>query len=71
MRLGLLCALLMLGAVPLPSHAAPVSMGELTVGPSSNIVQVDRRCGRGRHYVPRHRNRAGHIVHGRCVYNHR
>lgn len=37
--------------------------------PAPNIVQVDRRCGRGLHYVPRHRNRAGQLIRGHCVPN--
>jgi hypothetical protein len=40
--------------------------------PSSPIIQVDRRCGRGRHYVPAHvvkayRDRAGHFHPSRRV----
>jgi hypothetical protein len=33
---------------------------------TSAIVQVDARCGRGRHYVPRHRYH-GHWVAGHCA----
>jgi hypothetical protein len=38
---------------------------------SQNIIQVDRRCGRHRHYIPHHRDRFGHWHGGRCVPNHR
>jgi hypothetical protein len=34
-------------------------------------VDVDRRCGRGFHYVRRHVNRFGHVVRGHCVRNRR
>lgn len=40
---------------------------------ASPIIAVDRRCGRGRHYVPRHRvrDRYGHLhwIAGHCIRN--
>jgi hypothetical protein len=54
--------------------AAPVpGPAQVTNDAASPIIQVDRRCGPGRHYVPRHRvrDRYGHPrwVAGRCVRN--
>jgi hypothetical protein len=35
---------------------------------SPDIVKVDRRCGRHRHYVPGHRSRRdGHYMRGYCA----
>ncbi len=52
-----------------PAHARPVAPlpdAEL----SAPIVQVDTRCGRGRHFVKAHRNKkTGVLVPGRCVRN--
>jgi hypothetical protein len=52
--------------------AAPVpGPAQVTSDVSSPIIQVDRRCGPGRHYVARHRVRGRdgklHWVAGRCV----
>ncbi|MGO8918304.1 MAG: hypothetical protein ACLQJR_20585 [Stellaceae bacterium] len=59
-------------AAPLPVEAAPFAAPRSEVGPAPAIVQIDRRCGRGRHYVPRHRRaRDGRIIRGHCAPNHR
>jgi len=50
------------------AQAAPAPREGVTAA-NSPIVQVDRRCGRGRHFVGRHRDRRGHIIPGRCVPN--
>jgi hypothetical protein len=47
-------------AAPNPAPA------QVTNDVSSPIIQIDRRCGRGRHYVGRHRYH-GHWVAGRCA----
>jgi hypothetical protein len=54
--------------------AAPVpGPAQITNETASPIIQVDRRCGRGRHFVPRHRvrDRYGrlHWVGGYCARN--
>jgi len=73
---GLLLSFAIVGAVmgspaviPVASAAPSPGLGVTDGAAQSPIVQVDRRCGRGRHYVPRHRNRAGHIVKGYCARN--
>jgi hypothetical protein len=53
-----------------PSLAFVPSAGLEAHGGSANIIQVDRRCGRHRHYVPRHRDRFGHWHGGRCIWDH-
>ena len=58
--------------VPVPAHAmvmTPPTAEQL--GPSPNIVQVDRRCGRGFHWVRGHRNRYGHWIRSHCGRNRR
>jgi hypothetical protein len=57
-------------AYPEPSHAVSVSTSRIEAAPSPNIVEVDRRCGPGRHWIHRHRNRAGHWVRGHCSRRH-
>jgi hypothetical protein len=47
------------------ASAAP-NPGPAQMTNPSAIVQVDSRCGRGRHYVPRHHEH-GHLIGGRCV----
>jgi hypothetical protein len=56
---------LMIAATP-SSHAASAGVLRTEIGPSPNVVEVDRRCGRGRHWVSGHRNRFGHWVRGHC-----
>jgi hypothetical protein len=51
------------------SQAAP-ALGPAVAGDHSAIIQVDSRCGRDHHYVPRHRNHAGHLVAGYCAPDH-
>ena len=55
-------------AAPNPAQAQVTSEG------SSPIIQVDRRCGHGRHFVPRHRVRGHdgrlHWIGGVCIRNH-
>ncbi len=53
-----------------PAPAAPVTPAPAATPPSS-IIQVDKRCGSGRHYVASHRNKAGVLVKGRCVRDRR
>lgn len=62
LSIGFLC----LAACPLPAHAIMPAAGRVEAAPSPPIVEVDRRCGPGRHYIRRHRNRAGHWVRGHC-----
>jgi hypothetical protein len=56
-------------AVAAPSPA----LAQITSDGSSPIIQVDRRCGPGRRYMPRHRVRGRdgrlHWVGGVCVRN--
>jgi hypothetical protein len=68
-------ALILLGtvaiaALPLPSQAVTPAPGHEAAAPSPNIVEVDRRCGAGRHYVRTHRNKQGHLIKGHCVRDH-
>jgi hypothetical protein len=53
------------------SSAAPVLGPAQVTSPSSPIIEVDRRCGSGRHYVPRRRVRGRdgrlHWVGGACA----
>jgi hypothetical protein len=55
------------------SSATPVLGPAQVTSEASPIIQVDRRCGRGRHYVPRHRVRGRdgrlHWVAGYCARN--
>ena len=57
------------------SAATPVLGPAQITSDSSPIIQVDRRCGPGRHYVPRHRVRGRdgrlHWVAGYCARNRR
>jgi hypothetical protein len=54
-------------AMSAPSQAA-INLGpeRQQAAPSPNIIEVDRRCGPGRVWVPRHRNRHGDLVRGHC-----
>lgn len=65
-----LAALLALSAVParamVPAQPVPSATSS-----QPNIIYVDRRCGRGRHYVRGHYNRYHRYVRGRCVWNRR
>lgn len=68
-------ALLFLGvlavaAAPAPLRAATVAPPLAQAAPSPNIIEVDRRCGPGRHWIARHRNRAGHWIRGHCSRRH-
>jgi hypothetical protein len=53
------------------ASAAPSLTQTQATNPTSPIIQVDRRCGPGRHYVPRRRVRGRdgrmHWVGGACV----
>ena len=64
-----------LAAVGTPSKAAPVLGPAQVTASTSPIVEIDRRCGRGRHYVARHRVRGHdgrlHWIGGQCVRDHR
>lgn len=60
----------LVAAVPFSASAAQIAPAQLQIESSSPLVQVDRRCGRYRHYVPRHRYR-GRIIAGRCVADRR
>jgi len=56
------------------ASAAPIpGPGQIVNDSSSPIIQVDRRCGPGRHWIPRHRVRGRdgrlHWVAGRCIRN--
>jgi hypothetical protein len=55
------------------ASAAPIPGPAQIVNDASPIIQVDRRCGRGRHYVPRHRVRGRdgrlHWIAGYCARN--
>jgi hypothetical protein len=72
-------ALIGSGALALPASAAPNPAPAQVTNESSPIIQVDERCGRGRHYVPRHYTKGrrdshghyikGHYIEGRCVRN--
>jgi hypothetical protein len=64
-----LVGLLAMIAAPAPSQAVTAGPTRLAPAPSSNIVEVDRRCGRGAHWVPGHRNRYGRWVRGHCRDN--
>jgi hypothetical protein len=71
--LGAAFGLAALVSVSSASNAAPVLGPAQVTSDSSPIVQVDRRCGRGLHYVPRHRVRGRdgrlHWDAGYCVRN--
>jgi hypothetical protein len=67
---GFLVAGLLMSGLTITVHAATIAPPPLTqVAPSTNIIEVDRRCGRGFHYVRGHRNRYGHWVRGHCRRN--
>jgi|HubBroStandDraft_1064217.scaffolds.fasta_scaffold2465739_2 hypothetical protein len=74
MRVVTLMVLGLLASAALHAHRA---RAEITVPPtarvlpSPNIVLADYRCGPGRHWVRRHHNHAGYLVHGHCRRNHR
>ena len=55
------------------ASAAPSLTQTEATNPTSPIIQVDRRCGPRRHFVPRHRVRGRdgrlHWVGGVCVRN--
>lgn len=57
-------------SVAMPAGAAPNPAPAQISNPSSPIIQVDRRCGPGGHYVPRHRIRGRdgrlHWIAARC-----
>jgi len=62
------------------ARAAPHPIPAQVTNERSPIIQVDSRCGRGRHYIPRHHVRAyrdrdghyhrSHYVGGYCAHNH-
>jgi hypothetical protein len=64
-----------LASISSGSNAAPVLGPAQITSDSSAIVQVDRRCGPGRHLIPRHRVRGRdgrlHWVGGYCARNRR
>jgi hypothetical protein len=62
----LMLGLLAIAGAPSPSLAALGSALRTEIAPSPNIVNVDRRCGRGARWIPGHRNRYGHWVRGHC-----
>jgi hypothetical protein len=67
-------ALLVLGflaivATPSLSLAVTAGVARTEIARSPNIVEVDRRCGRGRHWVSGHRNQYGQWVRGHCRPN--
>ena len=67
-------ALIGAGSVSMPAAAAPVpGPAQVSNDTASPIIQIDRRCGPGRHYVGRHRMRGHdgrlHWVAGRCIRN--
>jgi hypothetical protein len=75
MRIALLLATAILiaaaAAMPVPAEAAaPVGIAASpSPGPGPGIVEIDHRCGPGAHWVHRHHNRYGHLVHGHCRPN--
>jgi hypothetical protein len=54
---------------PVPAHAIVGTALDVEAGTSSNVVEVDRRCGPGWHWRRGHYNRYGHWVRGHCVHN--
>lgn len=54
---------------PLPALAVPSAAGRAEASSLPNIVDVDRRCGPGRHWVHRYRNKRGHWVRAHCARN--
>jgi hypothetical protein len=63
-------ALFLAAPITAPAAAAP-SLGDGVATPNPNVVEVDRRCGRGRHYVRSHRGRNGRWIRGYCSRNRR
>jgi hypothetical protein len=69
-----LASLLLLGfslaaALPSSPQAATISPPGIE-SQSSNVIEVDRRCGEHRHYVRGHRSRRdGHWIRGQCFRN--
>jgi hypothetical protein len=72
-RYPTMLAAVLLGVLPslAPAHAAAVPGPGIAVERSPDIVEVDRRCGPGRHFVPGHRNRRGLWVRSHCAPNRR
>jgi hypothetical protein len=72
MRVGaalLFVGLLTLGVAGPAGAASIVPPSPTQVAPPPNIIEVDRRCGRGFHYVRGYRNRYGHWMRGHCRRN--
>jgi Ni/Co efflux regulator RcnB len=66
--IGTALAGMIVGTFTSLSFAAPVP-ARLDTGVSSNIVQVDARCGPHRHFIRGFRNRYGRWMPGHCVRN--
>lgn len=57
--------------LPISANAAsPAATGVGNDPQSPAVEQIAVHCGPHAHYVPRHRNKAGHYVKGHCVRNH-
>jgi hypothetical protein len=72
-RYPTILAAVLLGLAPslAPAHAAVADAPRIVRERSPDIVEVDRRCGPGRHFVPGHRNRRGFWVRSHCAPNRR
>jgi hypothetical protein len=71
MRYSTMLLATLLGLLPSLAPAATVRAPQIILERSPDIVQVDRRCGPGRHFVRGHRNRRGFWVRSHCAPNRR
>jgi hypothetical protein len=69
LSLTLLAAVALSCGVATRAAAVPIP-GDISVAGTSSIIEVDRRCGFHRHYVPRYRHH-GHWVGGYCARDRR
>jgi hypothetical protein len=66
---ALLVAVIGLAVGPLAARNASAGPERVALGHASNVIQVVEGCGAGRHWVPRHRDAAGHWIGGHCAAN--
>jgi len=66
----LLSTAILIAAAAVPARAITPAPDHIAPSPSPGFVEIDHRCGPDAHWVHRHRNSAGHLVHGHCRPNH-
>jgi len=72
MRFLAVPVVIFLATLSMPAaQAVPAATDGVKIAPSSGVVEVAGRCGPHQHWVPRHRNRHGKVIHGHCAANRR